>query len=181
MSSQSTNVPEDRSDTISRSSSDREKAIAPKAVLEGAQVVTSKGNIITKDGNLVSTLESDASLSTNIFQDPEIRDYYVKLYEEAKYECRHVFDADLTWTEEEEKAIIRKLDWRGMYRYELPWDDKGLTVLVIVCLWACIMFFSLQLDRGNIQQAVSGTLLQDLKLSTNGRWRSEYHPFLDHY
>ena len=29
------------------------------------------------------------------------------------------------------------------------------------------MFFSLQVDRGNIQQAVSGTLLQDLKLTTN--------------
>jgi len=30
------------------------------------------------------------------------------------------------------------------------------------------MFFSLQIDRGNLVQAVSGTLLQDLKLSTNG-------------
>lgn len=30
------------------------------------------------------------------------------------------------------------------------------------------MFFSLQIDRGNISQAVSGTLLQDLKLNING-------------
>jgi hypothetical protein len=30
------------------------------------------------------------------------------------------------------------------------------------------MFFSLQIDRGNLQQAVSGTLLHDLNLSTNG-------------
>lgn len=36
-----------------------------------------------------------------------------------------------------------------------------------VCLWACVMFFSLQMDRGNINQAVSGTLLKDLKLTTN--------------
>jgi hypothetical protein len=31
------------------------------------------------------------------------------------------------------------------------------------------MFFSLQIDRGNIQQAVSGTFLKDLNLSTNGK------------
>jgi hypothetical protein len=30
------------------------------------------------------------------------------------------------------------------------------------------MFFSLQIDRGNLTQAVSGTFLKDLKLSTNG-------------
>ena len=36
-----------------------------------------------------------------------------------------------------------------------------------VCLWACVMFFSLQMDRGNINQAVSGTLLKDLRLTTN--------------
>lgn len=32
------------------------------------------------------------------------------------------------------------------------------------------MFFSLQVDRGNLAQAVSGTLLKDLHLSTNGRF-----------
>lgn len=30
------------------------------------------------------------------------------------------------------------------------------------------MFFSLQIDRGNLPQAVAGTFLQDLHLSTNG-------------
>jgi hypothetical protein len=30
------------------------------------------------------------------------------------------------------------------------------------------MFFSLQIDRGNINQAVSGTFLKDLHLNTNG-------------
>lgn len=34
------------------------------------------------------------------------------------------------------------------------------------------MFFSLQIDRGNLVQAVSGTLLKDLKLSTNGMYPS---------
>ncbi|KAF1816976.1 MFS general substrate transporter [Eremomyces bilateralis CBS 781.70] len=87
-------------------------------------------------------------ISANPFADPQVRDYYIGVYEKAKYECRHAFDADATWTKEEEKKIIRKLDWH-------------------VCLWACIMFFSLQIDRGNIGQAVSGTFLQDLHLNTN--------------
>jgi len=32
----------------------------------------------------------------------------------------------------------------------------------------CIMFFSLQVDRGNLVQAVSDNLLDDLGLSTDG-------------
>ncbi|OBT88923.1 hypothetical protein VE02_01895 [Pseudogymnoascus sp. 03VT05] len=129
-------------------SSEGKPGVIPGNLLDGAQIVTKSGNLVTKDGVVISTQETDASLSTNIFADPEIRDFYVKMYEKAKYECRHVFDADLTWTAEEEKKIIRKVDWR-------------------ICLWACIMFFSLQLDRDNMVQAVSGTLLKGLHPNTN--------------
>ncbi|KAF1817455.1 putative pantothenate transporter [Eremomyces bilateralis CBS 781.70] len=122
--------------------------VATKVVLDNAKLVTTKGNIITKDGAIVATGDLDSSDSANPFTDPQIRDYYIGVYEKAKYECRHVFDADATWTEEEEKKIVKKLDWH-------------------VCLWACIMFFSLQIDRGNINQAVSGTFLKDLRLNTN--------------
>ncbi|KFY04926.1 hypothetical protein V491_09233, partial [Pseudogymnoascus sp. VKM F-3775] len=138
----------DDSDRTSVSSEGKLDTVIPGNLLDGAQIVTKGGNLVTKDGVVVSTQQTDASLSTNVFADPEIRDFYVKMYEKAKYECRHVFDADLTWTAEEEKKLIRKVDWR-------------------ICLWACVMFFSLQLDRGNMVQAVSGTLLKDLHLNTN--------------
>ncbi|PYH95676.1 permease of the major facilitator superfamily [Aspergillus ellipticus CBS 707.79] len=91
--------------------------------------------------------ESDAH-SDNPFTDPDVAERYALIYEKAQYECRHVFDPSLTWSAEEEKALVRKLDWR-------------------VCLWACVMFFGLQVDRGNLVQAVSDNLLDDLGLTTD--------------
>lgn len=61
----------------------------------------------------------------NPFTNPIFATHWKEVYEDSKYECRHVFDPTFTWTPEEEKALIRKLDWR-------------------VCLWACVMFMSLQ-------------------------------------
>jgi hypothetical protein len=49
--------------------------------------------------------------TTNIFSDSEVAAQYVSVYNEAKYERRHVFDPDLMWTKKEEKGVIRKLDW----------------------------------------------------------------------
>lgn len=85
----------------------------------------------------------------NPFKDEAVAEHWRQVYHDSQYECRHVFDPTLTWSEEEEKAIIRKLDWR-------------------VCLWACCMFFGLQVDRGNLVQAVSDNMLDDLGLNTNG-------------
>ncbi|KAJ5288524.1 transporter [Penicillium angulare] len=64
------------------------------------------------------------------------------------YEGYHRWDPEFQWTEEEEKAVVKKIDWR-------------------VCTFACITFFALQLDRGNIVQATSDTLLSDLGMTTN--------------
>jgi hypothetical protein len=101
--------------------------VIPKALLQDAELITKSGNIVTKDGGVISTQESDASLATNIFADPEVKAYYVALYEKSKYECRHVFDADLTWTKEEEKALVRKLDWRGSYPDYFIYEANILT------------------------------------------------------
>ena len=71
--------------------------------------------------------------------------YYVPI---EKYEGRHRYDPKATWTEAEEKSLIRRLDIR-------------------VCAWCCFMFFALQLDRGNIVQALSDNMLKDLHMNTN--------------
>ncbi|ERS99649.1 uncharacterized protein SPSK_08788 [Sporothrix schenckii 1099-18] len=90
----------------------------------------------------------DDDRAKNPFLDPEVAAYWRSVYEKAKYECRHVFDPTFTWSDEEERRLVRKLDWH-------------------VCLWACVMFFGLQVDRGNLVQAVSGELLSELHLTTD--------------
>jgi cobalamin biosynthesis protein CobT len=84
----------------------------------------------------------------NPFKDPKVAEYYRNLYEEAQYESREAFDTEIEWTAAEEKSRVRRLDWH-------------------VCLWACVMFFALQIDRGNISQALSDNMLDDLGLTTN--------------
>ncbi|CDO52933.1 similar to Saccharomyces cerevisiae YIL166C Putative protein with similarity to the allantoate permease (Dal5p) subfamily of the major facilitator superfamily [Geotrichum candidum] len=117
------------------------------------KLVTKSGNIITANSQVVRThafdndQESD-SIDDNIFLDPEIAEFYRNLYEDAQYEGRHVFDPNLTWSKEEERKIVWKLEWR-------------------CCLLACVMFMALQLDRGNIGQALSDNMLTDLNLTTN--------------
>jgi len=64
------------------------------------------------------------------------------------YEGKHRWDPKAEWTEAEEKRVVRRLDFR-------------------ITSWACLMFFALQLDRGNINQALTDNFLTDLGLNTN--------------
>ncbi|KAK6224190.1 hypothetical protein LQW54_000339 [Pestalotiopsis sp. IQ-011] len=84
----------------------------------------------------------------NPFLDPETAEHWRGVYEGCQYECRHAFDPTLAWSRREEADLVRKLDWK-------------------VCLWACVMFFGLQVDRNNLGQAVSDNMLDDLGLSTD--------------
>ncbi|KUJ20100.1 MFS general substrate transporter [Mollisia scopiformis] len=107
-------------------------------------------NPLPKVQYVSSESESDENgelFKRNPFLDPDVAEHWTAVYEQSQYECRHEFDPTFTWSEEEEKRIIRKLDWR-------------------VCLWACVMFFGLQTDRGNLVQALADNMLTDLKLTT---------------
>jgi hypothetical protein len=83
---------------------------------------------------------SEAELKANPFLDPNVAQTYRQIYEEAGYECREVFDPDLQWK--------RMLDLH-------------------VAFWACVMFFALNVDRGNLKQAIADNLLDDLGMTTN--------------
>ncbi|KAF2234956.1 putative pantothenate transporter [Viridothelium virens] len=106
-------------------------------------------DIDARHGKVQSEVVVDEGrFASNPFADPKIAEHYREIYEQAQYECRHVFDPELEWDPAEEKRLVRKLDWH-------------------VCLWACIMFFALQVDRGNLSQAVSDNMLDQLGLNTN--------------
>ncbi|TFK41998.1 major facilitator superfamily domain-containing protein [Crucibulum laeve] len=81
----------------------------------------------------------------SVFDDPNTIEAYRP---PPQYENAHKFDHLARWTWREENSVLRKIDFRIM-------------------LWACIMFFALDLDRGNISQANSDNFLDDLSLTTN--------------
>ena len=78
-----------------------------------------------------------------------VRNHLEKYYAPMDtYEGRHRYNPKARWTPTEEKRLVRHLDWR-------------------ICSWCCLMCFALQLDRGNITQALSDNMLGNLRLTTN--------------
>ncbi|KAF2851519.1 MFS general substrate transporter [Plenodomus tracheiphilus IPT5] len=82
------------------------------------------------------------------FSEPATAEHWARVYEAAKYEGRHRFDPNYTWSAEEEKRLVRKLDLK-------------------ITLWAWVMFVSLDLNRKNINRAISDNMLKDLGMNTN--------------
>ncbi|MCJ1380589.1 hypothetical protein MMC17_003697 [Xylographa soralifera] len=85
------------------------------------------------------------TLHADITEDDDLRKFYEPI---AAYEGRHRYDPKAQWTSQEEKTLVRRLDYK-------------------ICAWVCFMFFALQLDRGNISQALSDNMLDDLHMTTN--------------
>lgn len=57
----------------------------------------------------------------HVFSDPVAAEHWRNVYEKAGYENRHRFDPDFTWTAEDERKLVRKVDLRIM-----TWAVSGI-------------------------------------------------------
>ncbi|QLG70984.1 hypothetical protein HG535_0B00210 [Zygotorulaspora mrakii] len=118
---------------------------------------TKKENVlVTEDTQSTASLTSPSDSeslgfgsvsSVHIFNDSKVADYYFKIYDDCKYECRKYFDPKFQWTASEERKVVRKVDLR-------------------VAFWAMWMFAALNIDRNNLSQALSDNFLDDVGLTT---------------
>lgn len=57
----------------------------------------------------------------HVFSDPVAAEHWRNVYEKAGYENRHRFDPEFTWTAEDERKLVRKVDLRIM-----TWAVSGI-------------------------------------------------------
>jgi hypothetical protein len=76
-----------------------------------------------------------SAVKPSVYDDEDIAVFFEPV---AKFEGIHRVDHSATWTEVEEKTLVRKIN-----TWILP--------------WSCLMFMSLQLDRANISMIYSYT------------------------
>ncbi|KAI4801380.1 putative MFS transporter [Aureobasidium sp. EXF-8845] len=89
-----------------------------------------------------STVETDLKPTAQVGRD------HIELRPHASYEGAHRWDPLAEWTAEEEARVVRKTDF-------------------FLLSFLMLMFFGLQLDRGNIGNALTDNLLPDLGLNQN--------------
>lgn len=73
-----------------------------------------EGRVIEMTGTKEATLDYQTD---NVFSDPAVAEHWRNVYERAKYESRHRFDPDFTWSPQSEVLLKRKVI---RFHYSLP-------------------------------------------------------------
>jgi len=99
------------------------------------------------------------NLGRHVYETEDTKEIYKPI---VGYEGAHRFDPNFTWDPEEEKRLVRIVSFFSVCSPFTPFPRANKSQLDWrIALPACIMFFALQLDRGNITQAISDTMLSE--------------------
>lgn len=90
-------------------------------------------------------------------------DSLVDLYIHPEWENKRCFVSKFRWTWREEHAVRRKVDWKVMVR-SFPFHCESMKADSLQA-WVCVMFAALNIDRGNISNATSDNILDDLGMT----------------
>lgn len=105
-----------------------------------------------KDRNVTSVrsigAEDTNSLRDDVFAKPDEAKIWSQLYEKSQYENRHLLDPELEWSRKEERRVLWKTDLHAT-------------------LFAFIAFLALDVDRYNFANAITGSLFNDVGITTD--------------
>lgn len=87
----------------------------------------------------------EVATQPSVFDDPDTAAYYTP---PPTYENAHRFDAKFRWTWGEELPLVTRLD-------------------CTVTVWAMMLWFIVDLNKGNLSQANSDNFLDDLRMNTD--------------
>jgi hypothetical protein len=103
---------------------DPRDAVDPSAALDPEKIKVTADPATEADSQSGDDLDGPNARS-HVFSDPLAAEHWRNIYEKAGYENRHRFDPGFTWTAEDERKLVRKVDLRIM-----TWAVSGLPAIV---------------------------------------------------
>lgn len=99
---------------------DRGDAVEHSITLDPEKIKATTNRATEADSQGGDDLDGPNSRN-HVFSDPLAAEHWRNIYEKAEYENRHRFDPEFTWTAEDERKLVRKVDLRIM-----TWAVSGL-------------------------------------------------------
>lgn len=99
---------------------DRGDAVERSVTLDPEKINATADPAADTDSQSVGDLDGPNSRQ-HVFSDPLAAEHWRNIYEKAGYENRHRFDPEFTWTAEDERKLVRKVDLRIM-----TWAVSGI-------------------------------------------------------
>lgn len=94
---------------------ERGDAVTHSTILDAEKINATTADAAAGTDSQSTTDDLDDSNSRHhAFSDPVAADHWRNIYEKAGYENRHRFDPSFTWSPEEERKLVRKVDLRIM-------------------------------------------------------------------